>query len=95
MPIGTRLRVTFENPAGGDPLVVTRSLGSDTNRVSVESPAVSGLKLGETYQVQVDLRDRDSDAIMEQLATTYQVTVDPRLVPDKPLTVGPGYRVPQ
>ncbi len=91
VPIGTRLQVAFENPAGGDPIMVTKSLGTDTNRVPVESPAITGLENGREYKVIVRLRDRDTDALMETHEASYRVSVDPDLVPDAPLTVGPGY----
>ena len=92
VPIGTRVEVAFEDPAGGPPILVTRSLGTDSNRVPVESPPVRGLEQGNGYQVTVRLRDRDTDAVMETHERTFKVTVDPDLVPDRPLTVGPGYR---
>jgi hypothetical protein len=92
VPVGTRLEVTFENPAGGEPYVVTRSLGSDTNLVGVESPALPDVSTGRDYAVVIRLRDRDTNAVLETHERQFRTNVDPAVMPKKPLVVGPGYR---
>jgi len=92
VPIGTRLQVTFDNPAGGEPFVVTRQLGSDTSLVSVESPALPDVATGRDYIVIIRLRDRDTNAVLETHERAFRTNIEPDVMPKKPLTVGPGYR---
>jgi hypothetical protein len=91
VPIGTLLEVTFENPAGGEPFVVTRSLGSDTALVGVESPALPEVATGRDYAVVIRLRDRDTNAVLETHERQFSTNIEPSVMPKKPLTVGPGY----
>jgi len=83
VPIGTRLEVTFENPAGGEPFIVTRSLGSDTNLVGVESPALPDVSTGRDYAVVLRLRDRDTNAVLETHERQFRTNVDPAVMPKK------------
>ncbi len=91
VPIGTHLEVTFENPAGGDPFVVTRSLGSDTSLVGVESPALPDVATGRDYAVVIRLRDRVTNAVLETHERRLRTNIEPTVMPKKPLTIGPGY----
>ena len=92
MPIGTRLEVEFENPAGGPPITLSRTLGTDTNRVGFESPALTDVEADRPYSVVVRLRDRDTGDVLETHERTFRTTVDPAVMPDAPLTIGPGYQ---
>lgn len=92
MPIGTRLEVAFENPAGGPPITLSRTLGTDTNRVGFESPALTGVEADRPYSVVVRLLDRDTGDVLETHERAFRTKVDPAVMPDAPLTVGPGYQ---
>ena len=91
VPIGTLLEVTFENPADGDPFIVSRSLGSDTSLVGVESPALPDVATGRDYAVVIRLRDRVTNEVLETHERQFRTNIDPSVMPKKPLTVGPGY----
>ena len=91
LPIGTRLEVTFENPDGGDPFIVTRALGSDTKLVGMESPALPPVATGRDYAVVIRLRDRETNAVLETHERQFRTNIDPSVMPEKPLTIGPGY----
>jgi hypothetical protein len=91
VPIGTRLEVAFENPAGGDPFVVTRSLGSEKSLIGVESPALPDVATGRDYAVVIRLRDRVTNEVLETHERRFRTNIDPSVMPKKPLTVGPGY----
>jgi hypothetical protein len=91
VPIGTLLEVTFENPAGGEPFVVSRSLGSEPGLVGVESPALPDVARGRDYAVVIRLRDRVTNAVLETHERQFRTNIDPSAMPKKPLTVGPGY----
>ncbi|HSG95489.1 MAG TPA: hypothetical protein VLA28_08205 [Afifellaceae bacterium] len=91
VPIRTLLEVTFENPAGGEPFVVTRSLGTEPGLVGVESPALPEVATGRDYAVVIRLRDRDTNAVLETHERKFRTNIDPSVMPKKPLTIGPGY----
>jgi len=91
VPIGTRLEVTFENPAGGDPFIVTRSLGTEPGLIGVESPALPDVATGRDYAVVIRLRDRATNEVLETHERRFRTNIDPSVMPKKPLTVGPGY----
>ena len=91
VPIGTLLEATFENPAGGDPFIVTRSLGTEPGLVGVESPALPDVATGRDYAVVIRLRDRVTNEVLETHERRFRTNVDPSVMPKRPLTVGPGY----
>jgi len=47
------IRVEFENPAGGDPLIVEKDLEQDENELDISSPALPGIKNGEIYTIKL------------------------------------------
>ena len=54
IPEGTVLEAEFENPAGGDPLVVRHTAVAGRAEYVFRTPGVQGVEAGRTYQV--DLR---------------------------------------
>ena len=92
VPIGANLEVTFENPTGGDPFIVTHSVGSEISLIDVESPALPDVATGRDYVVVIRLRERLTNAVMETHERKFRTNIDPSIMPKKPLTVGPGYR---
>ena len=91
VPVGSRLEVTFENPAGGDPFIVTRSLGPEISLIGVESPALPDVATGRDYAVVIRLRDRVTNEVTETHERRFRTNIEPSVMPKKPLTVGPGY----
>ncbi|WP_419909282.1 hypothetical protein [Hoeflea sp.] len=56
IPVGTMLVVTFENPSGGSPYVVTRQIGLPDRSISVRSPSMRGVKAKVPYRVMLELQ---------------------------------------
>lgn len=90
-PIGTVLEAEFENPAGGDSILVSRQLQSRLDRYGLESPALSGVQQEVPYQAWIRLKDRESGQIMETLTMTFRTNLKPGSLGKGPLTIGPGY----
>lgn len=88
---GSILVAEFENPAGGEPLVVEERVTARTDRYGIRSPRVSGVKAGEDYEVKVSLYDRTRSELIWSDELSYAAARDDTIVPDQPLTVGPGY----
>lgn len=90
---GSIIEASFEDPAGGAPHVVRTRVAADTNRYSLRSPPVRGVEKDKPYEVAVRVMDRagKEELFHEELSIRSQISDE--VVPDKPLTIGPGYQV--
>lgn len=91
LPVGSIIETRFEDPAGGDDHVVRKRVGTDTVRYAFQSPPVRGVEAGKPYGVSIRVVDR----LEKQTLWTHSLQIKSQLsdtiVPDEPLTVGPGY----
>jgi hypothetical protein len=87
----SRIVATFEDPAGGADIVLERRIRHGLTRYGLETPAVHGVVKDQPYRVRVDLYDYGGTTPLETHETTIRSGVDPARVPDRPLTIGPGY----
>ena len=90
LPNGATIEASFENPAGGEPIVIAKSVTEGRKRYSFDTPPLSGVQGGRTYAVTVRVIDSDGKELQK---VDYQLRsdVDESVLPDKPLTIGPGY----
>jgi hypothetical protein len=88
---GSVIEATFEDPGGGDPLVVRERVSSMTDRYSLRSPPVRGVLKDKTYKVSIRVLDREEKHQLWARTLDYRSQLDDTVVPEKPLTVGPGY----
>jgi len=91
LPVGTVIEAEFEDPGGGAPFTVRTRVGTGTLRYSLTSPPVSGVVAGRPYQVTVQLISRDGKTSLARYEKSYVSQVGQEVLPDGPLTVGPGY----
>lgn len=94
LPIGTVIKAAFEDPAGGSPLTVQARIGTEKLRYSLVSPPVQGVVAGHKYHVSVQLISRDGDEVIARYEKSYVSQVGQEVMPEGPLTVGPGYQRP-
>jgi hypothetical protein len=87
---GTILEASFENPAGGPPIVVTEPVTGDRVSYGLRTPALSGVKAERDYTVVVVARDRGGQEI-GRAERSFRSALDQETNPEKPLTIGPGY----
>ncbi len=92
--VGTVLEAEFEDPAGGDPIVVRQRIGSLVPTLTVRTPAVHGVVKGRPYKVVVRLRRRDGNEVFAVYQRSYSSNIGEEVMPKAPLTVGPGYHRP-
>ncbi|MCA1300207.1 hypothetical protein [Stappia indica] len=90
-PTGLRLIARFENPTGGQPITLQHAITARATRYSFETPPVQGVKEGHPYKVTLTLEENASGKVIETHERHLVSDVDPGLVPDSPLTIGPGY----
>lgn len=91
LPTGSVIEARFENPAGGPDLVVRQRVGTETKQYALHSPAVTGVVADKPYHVAIRILDRATDRVIWATERRYASQVSSDIVPDKPLTIGPGY----
>jgi hypothetical protein len=90
VPDGSIVMATFENPAGGEPLTLTRKLFPKLDKVVLESPDISCVKKERPYAVMIEVKGPDG-ATLQKLETTVTSDIDQDILPAKPLVEGPAY----
>jgi|CXWK01.1.fsa_nt_gi hypothetical protein len=82
--------VHFEDPAGGQPIIVREKIWPDTRRTTINSPPVRCIVKDRPYSVVVRIEDARGDAL-QTLETTMVSNQDQDVLPEKPLVIGPLY----
>ncbi|MGE0845468.1 MAG: hypothetical protein AB7L41_04310 [Flavobacteriaceae bacterium] len=90
IPKGARLLASFDDPAGGPRLETAQTIVPGRPRYSVTSPPVKGIRKGDTYRIAIRLQDAAGRQLGEWSAEVH-ADLDQSVLPDKALTVGPGY----
>ncbi|MDP3523202.1 MAG: hypothetical protein Q8S27_01385 [Hoeflea sp.] len=91
LPAGSWMIAEFEDPAGGPPLAVETRLHARSARYGVHSPSVRGVKAGQPYQVSIRIYDYTRTKLIWSTEKAFVSQIDDSVVPEKPLTIGPGY----
>lgn len=91
VPNYSRIEATFEDPAGGPAFVVTKKLSPRSTRYGLRSPDLQGVKAHVPYHVHVRLLRNPDHAVLFQTDFTVASQQDQSILPEKPLTIGPGY----
>ena len=86
---GAVLEGEFENPAGGPNLIVRETLGEPKLVYALQTPPLKGVKAGRPYRVEVRLIE--GGQITGRVARTFTSDLNQDMLPDAPLTIGPGY----
>ncbi|MBM7049410.1 MULTISPECIES: hypothetical protein [Rhizobium] len=90
IPEGTTAIAEFENPAGGDPLVVRQKIYTFWDKITLESPDLRCVRKDRPYSVSIKLVDA-SDKTIQTINTEVKSDLDQTVLPTKPLVVGPVY----
>jgi hypothetical protein len=88
---GSIIEAEFEDPQGGPPLVVSERVNARTTRYGMRSPGVKGVEAGRPYKVVVSLYDYRGETLIERHEREYSSRIASSTLPEKALTVGPGY----
>lgn len=81
---------SFEDPAGGAPIVVRQKIWPKLDKTTIESPPLRCVVKDRPYAVSIRIEDA-AGAVLQTIDTTMTSTEDQTLLPDKPLVVGPVY----
>jgi hypothetical protein len=90
VPDGSTVLALFDNPAGGEPLVVEQKVWPLLEKVAIESPPLSCVVKGKPYGFVVTLTGPDK-SVLQTIESTLTSTLDQTVLPDRPLVVGPVY----
>ncbi len=80
----------FENPAGGDPIVVRQKIWPRLAKTTIESPPLRCVVKDRPYAVEIAIEDAGG-SIIQTIETTMRSSEDQTILPDAPLVVGPVY----
>ncbi|MBB5572057.1 MULTISPECIES: hypothetical protein [Rhizobium] len=90
IPEGTTAVAEFENPMGGDPLVVREKIYTFWDKITLESPDLHCVRKDRPYSVSIKLVDA-SDKTIQSIKTEVKSDLDQTVLPTRPLVVGPSY----
>lgn len=82
--------VSFENPAGGEPIVVEQKIWPKLPHVTLTSPPLSCVAKDRPYAVSISIEAPDG-TVEQTLDTTITSSLDQSVLPDRPLVTGPIY----
>ena len=81
---------SFEDPAGGEAIVVRRKIWPNMAKTTIESPPLRCVVKDRPYTVSIRIEGPDG-AVRQTIETTMASSEDQSLLPDRPLVVGPLY----
>ncbi|WP_274627719.1 hypothetical protein [Arvimicrobium flavum] len=83
---------TFENPAGGEPIVVEQKVWANLDKVTIESPPLECVVKDRPYSASIVISGPDGQQL-QALETTITSDLDQSVLPDRPLVIGPVYEL--
>lgn len=83
---------TFENPAGGDPIVVEQKVWTGLDKVTIESPPLECVVKDHPYAASIVIRGAGGEAL-QTIETKVTSDLDQSILPDRPLVIGPVYEL--
>lgn len=90
LPDPSFVETSFENPAGGAPIVTRSKIFPFWEKVSLESPPVHCVVKDRPYSISIRILD-GSNKLLQTIETTLTSSLDQKIMPGKPLVVGPVY----
>jgi hypothetical protein len=90
IPENTVAIAEFENPAGGEPIVINEKIFPAWDKITLQSPSVHCVRKDRAYAVKIRLVSAAGETLQE-LQTQLVSDVDQSVMPTRPLVVGSGY----
>ena len=91
LPAGSIIEAEFENPAGGDPIVLRQKTKAGRQSYVFRTPPLEGVRANYDYQVVLRLLDAEHKEIASY-RRTYRSSADQSVLPERPPVVGPGHQ---
>lgn len=90
LPEGLTAVARFDDPSGGEPIVVRQKIWPRLDKTTLESPPVRCIYKGVPYHVSVLIEGADGE-VRQTIETALTSNADQSVLPDRPLVVGPAY----
>jgi hypothetical protein len=90
VPNGARIQAVFENPAGGEKIMINEIARVLVSKIAVESPPVLCIKKDRRYAFDVTLTNAEG-VVLQTLSSSIKSSLDQSIMPDVPLVVGNAY----
>jgi hypothetical protein len=87
---GQSVVASFEDPAGGAPIVVRQRIWPKLPKTTIQSPAIFCVVKDRPYAVSIAIEGPDGQ-VRQTIDTTITSSLDQTVLPDRPLVVGPVY----
>ncbi len=84
--------VSFQNPAGGDPLIVNQKIWPKLPHITLTSPPLTCVVKDKPYAVSIRIEDAGG-TLLQSIETTMTSSEDQTMLPDRPLVIGPKYEL--
>lgn len=81
---------SFEDPAGGEDIVVRQRIWPKLAKTTLESPPLRCVVKDKSYRVAIRIEGPDG-TVRQMIETTIASSEDQDVLPDRPLVVGPFY----
>jgi hypothetical protein len=81
---------SFEDPAGGEDIVVRQKIWPNLAKTTIESPPLRCIVKSKPYRVAIRIEGPDG-SVRQTIETTMASSQNQDVLPDKPLVVGPWY----
>ncbi len=91
VPPGSIIEAEFENPAGGNPIVLRQSTRAGRNSYVFRTPPLQGVRANRDYQAVLRLLDSEQTELASY-RKSFRSSVDQSVLPETPSVVGPGYQ---
>jgi hypothetical protein len=89
-PTGAVIEASFQNPAGGAPIMLSRPARGG-GRIEFMTPGLSGIVKDKPYRVVILLRTAAGE-VVQRIEHDYVSELDQSVLPERPLAIGPGYQ---
>jgi hypothetical protein len=90
LPEGAVAETRFDNPRGGDAIVVTQKIWPMLEKIAIESPPVFCIVKDRPYKFSIVIKDA-AGAELQRLDGAVTSSLDQTVLPDVPLVVGNAY----
>ena len=84
--------VSFQNPAGGAPIIVNQKIWPKLPHITLTSPPLTCVVKDKPYAVSIRIED-SSGTLLQSIDTTMTSSEDQTMLPDRPLVIGPNYEL--
>ena len=94
VPAGAMLEAAFEDPAGGPAIVIRHPVEPSRSRYKLETPPLSGIRADHPYPVTLRVLAPGDGGVLAEARREFRSGLAQDALPERPLTVGPGYPPP-